>query len=60
MAAEISRIRSLPGEERTITAIRKNAKISPTTAHNIDNWTPELRIVRARKIMGGSPESRGL
>jgi hypothetical protein len=41
--------------------IRKNANARPTTAHNIDNGTPEFRIVRANKIVMNSPaESWGL
>ena len=60
-AAEISCIFSLPGERRMTVMIRKNANTRPMTAHNIDNGTPEFRMVRARKIIrSGSAEGRGL
>jgi hypothetical protein len=50
-AAEISRIRSFPDGDRITAAIKKKANTSPITAHTIDNGTPELRMVKARKLM---------
>ncbi len=60
-ADEISRIRSFPDGERITFATRKNANASPITAHTIDNGTPELRIVRPKKMLMNVPaESWGL
>jgi hypothetical protein len=44
-------MRSLPADLRMTVAIKKKAKASPMTAHNIDNGTPELRRLKATSIM---------
>jgi len=44
----------LPEGDRTTAAIRKNAAARPITAQTIENATPEVRMLKARKIMVGS------
>ena len=53
-AAEISRIRSVPDGDRMTAAIKRNAATSPIAAHTIENGTPKLRMLKARRFIMAS------
>jgi hypothetical protein len=44
----------LPAGDRTTAATKKNAATRPITAQTIDSGTPEVRRLKAKKIMVAS------